>query len=195
MTTIFRKLFPSLNFLLLVAAPCLTPTAAVAGDAPRVSRSILATTEKSFDDRISRLWNDNPLILLGPTRGIYLDGYGAVLSAEVNMVNGPPVAFVAPVPNPKQVAEHKAKKLQRLPELKNVLLQAMVDTAATLDPVPPTEQIVVVVFLSRYPWEDTGGVPVQLMMRAQKKQLLDIQHTTGPAKAAALQAAIQVTEF
>ena len=195
MKSTFQKLFLSLNFLLLVAASCLTPTTAVAGDAPRVSRNILATTEKSIDERIMRLWNDNPLVLLGSTRGIYLDGYGAVLSAEVNLVNGPPVAFVQPVPNAKQVAEHKAKKLQRLPELKNMLRQAMMDTAASLDPIPAEEQIVLVMFLSRYPWEDTGGLPVQVMMRAQKKQLLEIQRSTGAAKEAALQTAIQVTEF
>ena len=48
--------------------------------------------EKSLDNRIARLWQDNPFVLLGPTRGVYLDGYGAVFTAEVNLVAGPGVA-------------------------------------------------------------------------------------------------------
>ena len=57
------------------------------------------------------------------------------------------------------------------------------------------EQIVVVMFLSRYPWEDTTGVPVQVMLRAQKGKLLEAQRAGGAGLAAALDAAIQVEQF
>ena len=54
-------------------------------------RTTLAAAEKSLDDRIAGLWGDNPLIVLGPTRGVYLEGYGAVFTAEVNLVAGPQI--------------------------------------------------------------------------------------------------------
>ncbi len=71
-------------FLLLVVA-----ASAIASDAPRVPRTTLAAAEKSLDNRFAGLWSDNPFVMLGPTRGVYLEGYGAVFTAEVNLVAGP----------------------------------------------------------------------------------------------------------
>ncbi len=176
-----------LSFLLLGAAHANAATS----DPPRVSRAQLVAGERSLDDRFSRLWEDNPFVLLGPTRGIYLQGYGAVLSTEINLVTAPPYAMVRPLPGKDEIAKHRTKKIERLPELKKAMRQALVDTAATLDSVPDQEQIVVVMFLSRYPWEDTSGLPVQVMMRAQKGKLLEAQRLGG----AGLDTAIQVEQF
>src|SRR5882724_6792216 len=71
-------------FLLLVVA-----ASAIAVDAPRVARNTVALTEKSLDDRFNKLWSDNPFVVLGPTRGVYLEGYGAVFTAEINLVSAP----------------------------------------------------------------------------------------------------------
>lgn len=156
---------------------------------------MLVASEKSLDERFSHLWDDNPFVLLGPTRGIYLDGYGAVLSAEINLVTGPALLLVRPVPGKDEIVKHRQKKLERLPELMRAARQALMDTAATLDSVPPQEQIVIVMFLSRYPWEDTSGLPVQVLLRAQKSKLLEAQRAGSAGQAAALDAAIQVEQF
>jgi hypothetical protein len=166
-------------------------TALFAADAPRVSRSTVAAVEKNLDDKISRLWDDNVLILMGPTRGVYLDNYGAVFSTEINLVLGPPFTLVRPVPPKEEIVKHRLKKLERLPDLKKAMRQALMDVAATMDTVPADEQIVIVAFLSRYPWEDTNGLPVQVMWRAQKKKLLELMR--GPSTPE-LEAAIQVTQ-
>ena len=179
------NLFHTLSFLLLVVGTL------TASDQPRVSRAMLIAGEKSLDERVTRLWDDNAFVLLGPTRGIYLEGYGAVMTAEINLVTAVPYAMVRPVPPKEEVAKHKAKKVERLPELRRAMRQALVDTAASLDTVPAQEQIVVVLFLSRYPWEDTAGLPVQVSMRAQKGKLLEAQRSGG----ADLDAAIVVEEF
>ncbi len=90
------KIFRNVSFLLLAIAafssiPVLAqqrklglPARVMAVDSPRVSRSLIVSMEKRLDDRITRLWEDNPLSVLGSTRGIYLDGYGAVFTVEVN---------------------------------------------------------------------------------------------------------------
>ena len=54
---------------------------AVAG----ASRLALNVFELSFDKRIQTISTDIPFELLGSTRGIYLEGYGAVFTTEVNL--------------------------------------------------------------------------------------------------------------
>ena len=163
---------------------------ATAGDKPRVSRASMAGMEKSLDDRVTRLWDDNPYALLGATRGVYLEGYGAVFSAEINMVAAAGISPFHPTISKQEVDHHHAKKLERLPQIRSLMRDALVASAASLDTVPPEEQIVIVAFLLRYPWEDPAGVPVQITMQGQRKKLLDAH-----AGAASLDAAIRVTEY
>jgi hypothetical protein len=182
------------SFLLVaIAAVAYVPTgAAPAGtnDAPRVTRPMLIDMEKSLDSRVTRLSQDNPFVLLGPTRGVYLDGYGAVFTAEINLVSAPAALMMfRPQLTKEEVEQHRQKKLARLPQLKQAMQQAMMDSAASLDTVPPQEQIVVVAFLSKYPWEDMTGVPLQIMMQATKKNLLEQRNN-----AAALSSVIRTIE-
>ena len=177
------KIF-SLTFLLLTAA-IWTPAA----DSPRVNRSALVTVEKSLDDRITRLWDDGPVALLGYTRGIYLEGYGAVFTAEVNLAAGG-ATLMHPVLNKEDKDQHRKKKLDRLPQLKAAMKQALMASAASLDPVPADDQVVIAIYLARYPWEDATGIPAQLTAQATKKRLLEIQRAGG----AGLEQAVTVKE-
>jgi len=161
-----------------------------AEDLPRVNRSMIVTMEKSLDSRVVQLWDDDPFVLLGPTRGVYLEGYGAVFTTEVNLATGPTMMMQLQL-SKDEIERHRQKKIKRVPELIAAMRQALVASAASLDPVPADEHIVVVAFLSRYPWEDVSGLPVQITMQAQKKKLLDAQRSGG----AGLEAAIRVTEY
>ena len=159
--------------LLAVFAASYVPANAV-NAAPRVTRPMLVAMEKNLDSRVTRLSQDNPFVLLGPTRGIYLDGYGAVFTAEINLVSAPAALMMfRPQMTKEEIEQHRQLKLSRVPQLKQAMRQAMIDSAASLDTVPPQEQIVVVAMLSKYPWENTTGIPQQIMMQASKKDLLD----------------------
>jgi hypothetical protein len=175
-------------FLLLVVA-----ASAIAVDAPRVPRNTVALTEKSLDERFNKLWSDNPFVVLGPTRGVYLEGYGAVFTAEINLVAGVPIGVMMPPPDNQEKARHKQLKIARISELKAALEKLLAETAASsgMASVPPDEQIVLVAFLSHFPWEDISGLPVQIMVQGSKKKLMEAQHTGG----AALQAAIRAAQF
>ena len=175
---------------ILAAAFLLQVDATQAADAPRVGRNVLAPAERSLDDKIARLWEDNPLALLGSTRGVYLDGYGVVFTAEVNMVVGG-TTLMHPILNKEDKDRHHKRKVERMPQLRTALRQALVSTAATLDPVPADEQVVIAVFLSRYPWEDTTGVPAQVTVQATRRKLLELQRAGG----AGIEQAIQMREF
>ena len=161
-------------FLLLAVFAASYVPANAANASPRVTRPMLVAMEKSLDSRVTRLSQDNPFLLLGPTRGIYLDGYGAVFTAEINLVSSPAALLMfRPQMTKEEIEQHSKKKLSRLPQLKEALRQALLDSAASLDTVPGEEQIVVVAMLSKYPWEDTTGLPQQIMMQASKRNLLD----------------------
>jgi hypothetical protein len=187
------KHFPTLQpltkpFLLLVIA-----ASAMASDAPRVPRNTLAATERKLDNSFTKLWSDNPFVVLGPTRGVYLEGYGAVFTAEVNLVAGPTLGIMTPPMTKQDIAMHKQKKIARIPELKKALAKALADTALSADmaAVPPDEQIVLVAFLSHFPWEDLDGLPVQIMMQGSKRQLIEGQRQGG----AALESAIHAVQY
>ena len=183
------KNHPSVPFLLVgllaIAA------SAVASDAPRVPRTTLAAAEKTLDNRFAGLWSDNPFIMLGPTRGVYLEGYGTVFTAEVNLVAGPQIGILTPSMTKQSIAQHREKKLARIPDLKKAMEKALADMAASpaMAAVPPDEQIVLVAFLSHFPWEDLSGVPSQIMMQGSKKKLMEAQHEGGAALEASIQAA------
>jgi len=174
---------PLAIFLLLALA------ASGAGDKPRVERKTLVAMEKSLDERVTRLWDDNPFLLLGPTRGVYLDGYGVVFTTEVNLVAAVGITPFHPSYSKPEIDRHRAKKLERIPQLKSALRDALVASAASLDTVPPDEQIVIVAFITRYPWEDGTGVPAQITVQAPKRKLLEAQRA-----GANLEAMIRVSE-
>src|SRR5271154_313341 len=136
-----------LPLLLLMAVLSLT-----AANAPRVGRATLVSVENNLNDRIKKLWDDNPFLLLGDTRGVYLENYGAVFTAEVNLVLNPTSLMHANVSKEEVVKFHQ-KKLDRIPLLKKALRDALVATAASLDTVPPDEQITIVAFLPNHSWE------------------------------------------
>src|SRR5579863_774660 len=175
-------------FLLLVIA-----ASAMASDAPRVPRNTLAATEKKLDNSFTKLWSDNPFVVLGPTRGVYLEGYGAVFTAEVNLVAGPTMGIMTPPMTKEGIAQHKQKKIARIPELRKALAKELAEVAGSpeMAAVPAEEQIVLVAFLSHFPWEDLDGLPAQIMVQGSKKQLMDAQHQGG----AALESAIHAVQY
>jgi hypothetical protein len=191
------KSLSTVPFLLLAlaaagSAPAVAETPqASASEAPRVGRNMIANAEKNIDNRFTRLWDDNPFVVLGPTRGVYLEGYGAVFTAEVNLVAGPVLGIMTPPRTLADIARHKQRKIERIPDLKKALQQALAELAASPDmaAVPPDQQIVLVAFLSHYPWEDLSGLPAQIMMQGAKQKLTEALHTGGAGLAAAIQSA------
>jgi hypothetical protein len=146
--------------------------AAMIWAAPGFKRAALIPVEKSFDQRIMHI-ADDPYILLGYTRGVYLEGYGAVFTAEVNLVNGPWQSPFRPVITKEDIARIRARKLERFPVLRQAMRDTLLDAAASLDEVPAKEQIVVGVSLPYRPEEDSTGMPGQILMQGEKGKLID----------------------
>ena len=156
-----------------------------------VSRGSLVAVQKTIDRKLE-LFTGEPFSLLGMTHAVYLEGFGAVFTAEVQLVAAPGGPFVRDVP--KEIAEriHKTK-LERLPTMKGTMRDLLVSSAASLDNVPGDEQIVLSILLSRQPYEDTTGLPSQIVMQGQRKALVEFQTQRRPKSE--LESVIRTKEY
>lgn len=156
---------------------------------PIITRNMLIPVEKKIDQRFETLY-DEPFLLLGMTRGLYLDKYGAVFSAELQLVSTPGVGtFGFTAPTREMLVSTRAKKLQRLPVLKEAMKSQMVSAALALEKLPMDERVIFGVSIFRRSWEDSTGLPAQIVMQAVRKDLV------GARTAASIDAAIRVQEF
>ncbi len=161
--------------------------------AASVSRTTIAGAEESLNRRLKALVPGEPYLVLGEAHGVYLDNFGAVFTASVNLVEGPNVSPFRQAISPKERADLRQRKLDRLPKLRDVMREALIVSAGMLDTVPINEQIVVSVTLPRYHWEDAAGVPSQIVMQASRLALVNLQ-VNPPKDAATLNAAIRTRE-
>lgn len=172
---------------LLLAVPLCA--AAIAATTPRISGNLLKMVETSLDDRIKSLWSENPFSIIRLTRGLYLDGYGAVFTVDVSPVLSTTSMMHPTVTKDEVVKAHKVR-LERVAELRTAMRAAVADAASSLDPVPSDEQVTLVVYLTYHDWEDISGTPGQMTFRGKKKALIDAKR----AGAAALAQAVTVTD-
>jgi hypothetical protein len=139
-----------------------------------IAQGTFTGLERRFDESLGTLFGpDDPVDLLGNTRGVYLDGYGAVFTTEVSLV-------VTPTPNPfrqtiskELAASVRKRKTERLPFLKAAMKQMMQNMAKTFIQVPANQQMVLIVRFRYQPWEDMNGMPSQVLMRADRKSAMD----------------------
>jgi hypothetical protein len=155
---------------------------------PLISHEVMSAVEESFDNRIKLFSADDPLDLLGTTRGIYLEGYGVVVTAEVNLVMAAGITPFHQTFTKEEIARLHQKKLQRLEALKQIMMEQLAGLATSLNTLPPNEQVVLGVILVYRPWEDATGLPRQVVMQAPRKALLGVQK-------ASLRSAIHVQEY
>jgi hypothetical protein len=152
-------------------------------DRQTVDRNMLGNLERACNKRIETLFDD-PYMLLGLTRGVYLEGYGVVLTAEVNLAITPGATpFRMGITDAEKAALHK-KKVDRLPGLKQAMRDVLLSSAKTLEPMPGNEQVVLAISLLNRSFEQTQGLPSQIVMQGSKQAL-----ATGAT------AAIKVREF
>lgn len=172
---------------------CLLAAASLgAADRPAVSREAMETVEQSIDRGIRNLDQNEPYDLLGFTRGVYLPGYGVVVTAEINLVITPITPFHQ-IPAGAQLTRLRQKKIRRLAVVRDLMRTALLNAAATLDPVPGNEQVVFALTLFYRNFEEREGLPGQIIMTAPKQTLIDFK--AGKIARPQLDAAIQVQEL
>lgn len=159
---------------LVVSLALATTLLAAAAENPAVSRAVLATLEKKLDHTIPALETTDPYDLLGTARGVYLPGYGAVFTTELNLLATNYSPFNPP-PTGEGLEKLRQRKLARLVMLKRSMRVLLVMAAASLEAVPANEQIVLGISLYYKSFENREGLPSQIVMQAPRQALLDLK--------------------
>jgi hypothetical protein len=161
--------------LVLVAAFVLTATAqAIEPSAPRISRANLADLERASDRKFRATMDDDPFALLGYTRGVYVQGVGVVFSTEVELApSAAPNPFRGTQYTAKDIQTLREKKKYRVAQLKESMLDLLYTIASSLNVLPGGEVVAVAVTIPYFKWENSEGMPRQIIMAAPRKVVLD----------------------
>jgi hypothetical protein len=160
---------------LLLLATTLAATAVLcfAASEPRVSRAAILAMETSVNGKFGSHGAD-PYELLGYAHATYLEGYGAVITFEVNLVNDGGL-FPSPfkqVNSPEELAGLRDRKMKKLPELRDTMRTLMEDASSTLEGVPANERVAMEATLFNYVWEKNAKeMPHRIFMSAEKQKL------------------------
>lgn len=159
-------------------------------DTAKVPRAKIVNAEKLINTQLASMYPEEPYFLLGLARGTYLDGVGAIFSVEVNLAMGPSLSPFKQTISKEEISRHEEKKKTRLPLLRTKLYGVVGAMANYLETLPLNEDLVFVVTLVRYPWEEQGSMPSQMILRVQKGKLMDAQRTGGK-----IESAIRIQEY
>jgi hypothetical protein len=172
-----------------IAAVALMMLCALPGvaDAPKVNRGMIEAMQHSLDNKLSGLWPQDPAEVLGLSQGTYIQGYGAIFLGEVNLAPAAGISPFHPSVSPDEVRRTHDKKMQRMTAIRNAMRAMLVDSARSLDSLPPDEQVAVGLSLFYWKWENRDGLPAQIVMHAPRRVLLQ--------SASAEQASIASEEF
>jgi len=178
--------------LVLVAATALSAQAAsTVGAAPaKIDRATFDRISEVVDNSFRGLWPEYPLEIVGVTHAVYIRGYGAVLSGEVNLAPGLNTTPFHPKITPDDVSRTHQKKVERMAALRTSMEDLLVKSASQLRDLPENEEVALAVVLFYWHWEDRSGLPEQLVIHAPKKALL----AAGKDKAA-IAAAVRIDEY
>ena len=141
-------------------------------DSAKVSRAALMEVEAGINDAVRSVTAD-PYDLLGTARGTYIEGYGALITVELNLVYINSLGPFRPAMTKEDVEGVHQRKLRKLDVLRDLLRQQMLRASTTLTGVQPKEQIAIEAFLWNYNWETTTGLPHRILLSAERQKLLD----------------------
>jgi hypothetical protein len=154
-------------------SPAAAPTAPVAvrtSVKSAVPLQVLSDLQRGFDERLQAVGTDsNAVFLLTNTCGVYISGYGAVFTTQVDLINTP---RITPFQQSVNWAQVHSRKIANVPLLRQAIRELWMAAAAKLTSVPENEQIVIAVRVLYGPAEDTRGLPGQMVMKAERRALL-----------------------
>lgn len=162
-----------------------------AGVSPRISRASLQGLERNSDLSFESLLKEDPMAILGSTRAVYLDNYGVVFSAEVELAPRLTPNPFRPQFTKQDIARNKESKRARAALLKDHMRTMLMNYASNLETVPLSENVALAVTIPYSRMEDAAGMPKQIVMAAPRRALLDAKAGSPEP----LNAALKVQEY
>lgn len=139
--------------------------------AARIPKPLISEMELAFNHSLVTLADatqNEGVDLLGDTRGVQLEDYGLVFTTEVSLVLTPAITPFRQKISPELAARIHKLRVERMPQLKAAMKEMLVTMASRFTQLPPSQQLVMVVRLYYGAWEDTTGMPGQVMMKASR---------------------------
>lgn len=132
---------------------------------------VFQTLENRFDYVLKTASRDNPMDVFGRTRGLYVEGYGAVFTTEVELAQSHVFDLFAKPTEADRVRLH-VQKLKNVDLLRQQMRNGMAFFAKDLPGLAPTDHVVLAVRLLYQAWEDRTGLPEQIVMQADRNGAL-----------------------
>ena len=148
-------------------------TGAVESGPTHVSLSSLAALSRGFDREFQMATVSDPIDVLGATRGIYLEGFGAVFTTELDLIRTPQLSpFRTTGFSDEEKARIRQRKQTNITYVKRLMSAMLQSAAKQLVGMPEDQQIVVAVEFLYLPYEDTAGLPGQMIVKATRHAIL-----------------------
>jgi hypothetical protein len=140
-----------------------------------LTRQAITDAENRLNGKLAAVGTkDDRVYILGLTRGLHLEGYGVVFTAELDLIESPSPNPFRQVIGKEEAARVHQRKVANLALLRKALRDMWVETATSLAAVPENDQVVIAVRLLYQPaWEDTSGLPAQIVLKGPRKAALN----------------------
>jgi hypothetical protein len=152
------------------------PCARAAG--PTIAPQTFVELEHRFNDELSSF--QDPIDTFGGnTRAVYLRDYGLVMTTEISLIQAPAISPFRREIGKEEVGRVHARKVAQLPLLKQEMRRMIKTSALTMTGAVGLQklessglEVVIAVRLLYLPYEDTTGLPAQIIMRADLKNAI-----------------------
>ncbi len=140
---------------------------------PRVTPQSFTDLENRFDSTLKAINPVDPVDVLGSTRAVYLQDYGVVITTEISLIITPSAnPFRGAITQAEKDQVHK-RKILRVPLVEKTMHEMVKAAAMTLAGAMGLQkaamspmQVVYVVRCLYLPYENTAGLPAQIVMKA-----------------------------
>lgn len=177
----------------LVAVIALLARSAAAGAELPKNAAEMHDSLRSAERAIAGRFDAVPMRIIGRVRGGRLEDFGAVFLFEVNVAPMANVSPFRPAYSEDELRGLNETKRASVDELEKIGLEMLVEAARRLGTIPPDEQVALVIALFHFTWEDTAGLPSQLVLQARRSLLLD--RAADRVSAAELAGQVKIKRF
>lgn len=155
-------------FLALTGLACAQTAAAVPGPPRAEVKAVERLCDKSIET-----YGIDTIEQITHARALYIEGYGVLISFEVNLARVSPLVGFAGGLSKAQKDRIRENKMKRLPEFRQFLEGLLLEAVKPLEHLSPEDNLLVSVDLDYTNYEDSDGLPEMISLSAKKKDLLD----------------------
>jgi len=150
--------------------------------------------DQQLRDALLKMFEARPFMILGEPKSTYLEGFGVVVHAELNLY---PVAVLSPFTS-KQALDNEIKLEQeqkplRLKELRNRLREVLAEQGTALTQLSSEENVAIVIHLFNV--RQQANIPGQVVAQAKRHALLELRARGAAPEPAALARVVSLREF